>query len=851
MQEFALNHPYLIPLLPLLGAVLAGFLCTGKRGPMAHWPVWLGMLAAAVVSFSIVGKIAGKVLVSEASEHSTTSHVAAGEHEAVAGEHEAGAGHGAMGPVAPTTAEAGHMMAATTQAAAEEHPTPTTQGSLTARELEELGDSLSATAPTATGQALHALGISSETSTGERKSDGQPGTYIVKWFSWIHAGPFNADVSFLLDPLTAVMLAVVTGIGFLIAVFAKGYMHGESGYFRFFAYVGLFLFSMTMLVMGDNLILLYLGWEGVGLCSYLLIGYYYDTPAARDAAKKAFLVNRIGDFGFGLGIMLLFSAFGTVSYFGTGPGTDQPGFLEMATPSYRAVQQEKITAMATLGAHGDGHAAELAAQMQKDFDWQKTALAWAPFLLMLGAFGKSAQFPLYVWLPDAMAGPTPVSALIHAATMVTAGVYMIVRCGSIFYGSPAAMTLVAIVGCFTAVFSGLIAFKQYDLKKVFAYSTVSQLGFMFVGVAALAPVAGIFHLVTHAFFKALLFLCSGVVMHATFGELDMRKMSGLKKYLPKTRWLMLIGCAALAGFPGTAGFFSKDEILLNAWQQSPTLGVIMIFAAVMTAYYTFRLYYRVFHGPEVIPQPQAGHGHGGGHDDHAHGHDVHGPVAHAAADDAEEKAVVTDDHGHADHGHHNHEPAIMILPLAILALGALFAGVLLGHEEILGRFLGGSASLQMGIEQARHAYGESHVHAAAFGQHEAMAEASSAHQYMMYLSGGLAIAGILLARYMHLTNRSLNDRLSMAWAPVVRVLENKFYVDELYQAVIVNPLRGLGRVLFMIDRMVVDGIVWLIGFVPQLLGFSLKLTTQCGSLQGYALTMLLGIVVVLLLVFVR
>ena len=368
------------------------------------------------------------------------------------------------------------------------------------------------------------------------------------WFNWIEAGDpsqagtenhpqqvqgntkayFLAQAAFFIDPLTVIMLCVICGIGFLITVFAAGYMKGEEGYFRFFAYLGLFIFMMTCLVLGNNLIMLYLGWEGVGLCSYLLIGYYYEKPAAREAAKKAFLVNRIGDFGFGIGIMLCFLAFGTVTYFGQDPH-HTTGLLELA--------------------HG-----ALSGQ-------QAYYLKWIPFCLMLGAFGKSAQFPLYVWLPDAMEGPTPVSALIHAATMVTAGVYMIARCGTLFVQTPAAMTTITVVGAFTALFAATIALRQFDLKKVFAYSTISQLGFMFVGVGCLAPIAGVFHLITHAFFKALLFLSSGVVMHAMAGELDMRKMSGIRKVLPLTNILMLIGCLALAGFPFFSGFFSKDDIV--------------------------------------------------------------------------------------------------------------------------------------------------------------------------------------------------------------------------------------------------------------------------------------------------
>jgi NADH-quinone oxidoreductase subunit L len=361
----------------------------------------------------------------------------------------------------------------------------------------------------------------------------------------------------------------------------------------------------------------------------LLIGYYYERPAAREAAKKAFLVNRVGDFGFGVGIMLIFVVFGSVSYFGSDL-LKIDGVLELAArPEFIAGLPE----------------------------WKRNLVPWIPFCLMLGAFGKSAQFPLHVWLPDAMEGPTPVSALIHAATMVTAGVYMIARCGTLFVSNAAAMTMVAVVGAFTAIFAATIALRQFDLKKVFAYSTVSQLGFMFVGVGVLAPVAGVFHLVTHAFFKALLFLSSGVVMHAMLGHLDMRRMSGLKSVLPKTRWLMLIGCAALAGVPFLSGFYSKDEIVAAAWHQSKLLGLVMLVTAFLTAYYTFRLYFRVFEGPTVVPT-EAAEGH------------------HAVTDahDAEEAHAQSGGHGH---DHHNHEPLIMIVPLVILAIGAVIAGIVL------------------------------------------------------------------------------------------------------------------------------------------------------------------------------
>ncbi len=682
-MQFVIDHSYLIPLLPLLGALAAGLLGAKWLKQNSHWPIWLGVGASAVMAIVLLVGMLGQ--------------------------------HPENGILA--------------------HPS--------------------------------------------------------HWFSWIVAGDaetgvFSASAGAFLDPLTAVMLTVVCGIGFLITVFAKGYMHGEAGYFRFFAYLGLFIFAMTMLVMGDNLIVLYLGWEGVGLCSYLLIGYYYDKPAAREAAKKAFIVNRIGDLGFAIGILLTFYCFGTVSFFGD-MTAGNPGFL-----------QKVVDGAANPGTEH---------------------LIWTiPFFLMIGAFGKSAQFPLYVWLPDAMEGPTPVSALIHAATMVTAGVYMIVRLSALFVGNEAAMVTIAIVGAFTALWAGLIALRQTDLKKVFAYSTVSQLGFMFVGVAVLSPVAAVFHLVTHAFFKALLFLSSGVVMHATGGELDMRKMSGMKKVLPKTRILMLIGCLALAGFPLLSGFWSKDEIIHAASTKSTLLDLVLLGTAVLTAYYTFRLYFRVFEGPEVVP-----------HGDHGHGHD--------------------------DHGHHNHEPATMILPLAILAIGALFAGIInlpfaAGvREHALGHFLSQSPSLVLGFKQVTNTYAEvTDSDRIGFGQ-----EPSPEHHLGVtgfLIGGGAAILGIAIAYFLHLQNRRKADELAGKLGFVAHAMDAKFWVDEVYQAVIITPLRFVGRMLWGIDRYIVDLLVFAVGFVPQLSGYVLKRTTQRGYLQGYALSMLLGLAVILLWMFV-
>jgi len=679
-ELFAVKYSFLIPLLPLLGAIVAGFAGAKLLKGRSHWPIWIGVGISAILSISLLAGMLG---------------------------------------------------------------------------LWHTGQNLSVAKDV---------------------------------YTWIDTGNFVAKAGFWFDPLTAIMLCVVTGIGFLITVFAAGYMKGENGYFRFFAYLGLFIFSMTCLVMGSNFIMLYLGWEGVGLCSYLLIGYYYEKPAAREAAKKAFLVNRIGDFGFGLGIMLIWKTFHTVSYFGQGVGTNT-GVFELA-------QMGHLTA------------------------YQLTALKVIPFFLLLGAVGKSAQFPLYVWLPDAMEGPTPVSALIHAATMVTAGVYMISRCGVLFFGNQPAMMTVACIGAFTALLAATIALRQTDLKKVFAYSTISQLGFMFVGVGVLAPVAGVFHLVTHAFFKALLFLSSGVVMHAMSGELDMRKMSGLKKVLPITNLLMLVGCAALAGFPFLSGFFSKDAIVGAAFARSNILGGVMLFTALLTAYYTFRLYFQVFQGPLIVPPAPAGdHGGHGGHDD-AHGQDHK----------------------------HNHEPMLMIAPLIVLAIGAVLAGYINwpSRHASFGDFLGQSPSLKQGYDVAKASYGE--IDGSALGQRITGAEAEAPFTPIMGISAFVAIAGIFLAYELHLKNRAKAEDLAQSAQPFTAIVQGKFFVDEIYQGLIVEPLRTLGSKLDGFDKFI-DVMVALVGNILQIFGYLLKLTMQRGYLQGYAAAMLLGIVAILLFFF--
>ena len=615
---------------------------------------------------------------------------------------------------------------------------------------------------------------------------------VVTAFQWITVGQLDTSFGYLIDHLTLVMLLVVTGIGSLVAMYAMGYMHGDRGYARFFAFVSLFIFAMTSLVMADNLLLLYLGWEGVGLCSYLLIGYYYEKDSAVAAAKKAFIVNRVGDLGFAIGIFLTFYAYDTVS----------------------------------LAAVFD----QIAAQGGSSMPWADVLI---PFCLMLGAFGKSAQIPLYVWLPDAMEGPTPVSALIHAATMVTAGVYMIARMIPVFELSEPALMTVAVVGAVTALMAGTIALCQYDIKRIWAYSTVSQLGYMFLGVGVLSTVGGVFHLFTHAFFKALLFLTAGSVMHAMAGQLDLRKMSGLRHKMPVTCWLMFVGALALAGVPLTAGFFSKDMILaytlqagIGPYGQTPylVLALIGLFTAFLTAYYTFRLWFRVFLGPEHYEMGDEHHGADDEHD--AHGHD--------------------EEHGHHEHAPHEMPWWPMNGPLVILAIGALFAGwVGVGGEHYgwIGDMIHGStADTKPVAYQAAYSAGDEAYHAPKLMGMEL-------HTAMQIISGLLALSGIAVAAYFHWLRRDAADRVAQAVPGLVRVLANKYYVDEIYDALIVRPLRFAGYLFYVLDQLIINGLVYAVAWVPRLLGRSVR-PTQHGVLQGYGLGMALGlgaIVVVMLM----
>ena len=606
--------------------------------------------------------------------------------------------------------------------------------------------------------------------------------------------PAQVDVTFSLraDSLSAIMLVTVTFIGTLITIFAVGYMHGEPGYPRFFAAVALFISAMTILVTGNNFLLLFAGWEGVGLCSYLLIGFWFSKPSAAAAARKAFLVNRIGDFGFILGILLLWVMSG-----------------------YYLDYDNVFT------------------QLPKQHPEYVTTVC---LLLFCGAMGKSAQVPLHVWLPDAMEGPTPVSALIHAATMVTAGVYMVARCTPLFMLSAEAQLVVACVGGFTALFAALIALTQTDLKRVLAYSTLSQLGYMFLALGSgiraedpahslvtFAVVAAIFHLFTHAFFKALLFLSAGSVMHAMGGVIDMRKFSGLKAVLPITHATFLCGALALAGLPPFSGFWSKDEILaatLGASDHSHHYGGVYlllfiagIVTAALTAFYTFRAYFMTFWGEKKLP-PEAGH--------HAHG-DPH--VAAKAHGHGDAEPVPANHAAAASHGHGPAEgklesPPVMTVPLMILAVFALFVGLAVGATQVFAHF----------VDKAQY-----------------FPEATE-HEENFVLMGGsslVALAGVFLAWVMYVKKPVLPGKVARSIPRLYQLSLNKFYADELYDALILKPLLGVAEFCRIVDQAVVDGLVDVVGESPRLVG-TLFRPVQNGLLQFYALAMMLGLTVFLI-----
>jgi NADH-quinone oxidoreductase subunit L len=610
----------------------------------------------------------------------------------------------------------------------------------------------------------------------------------VVQFTWIaglpfhmangHLATFQADWGFLLDPLSAVMILVVTGVGFLIHVYSTGYMAHDNGYYRFFGYLNLFVFFMLMLVLANNYMLLFVGWEGVGLCSYLLIGFYFHKKSAGDAGKKAFIVNRVGDSGFILGMLLMMSVLGTVKF------TDVNAILRSGQFPMETAGFGVLSAMA--------------------------------ILLFFGATGKSAQVPLYIWLPDAMEGPTPVSALIHAATMVTAGVYMVARSSALFHLTPHASMVVAVVGAFTAILAATIALVQNDIKRVLAYSTVSQLGYMFLALGVGAYWVAIFHLFTHAFFKALLFLGSGSVIHAVGGEQDMRRMGALKNKIPITHWTMFVGSVAIAGIPGFAGFFSKDEILWQAYSSplgSRLLWFVGLATAGLTAFYMWRLMNLTFYGKSRVAPETAKHIH--------------------------------------------ESPASMTVPLTLLAAGSVLAGWL-GTPKLwnLGEHF---RAFEHWLEPV---FPAAAVEAAKEGEHS-----SSTEWALMALSVAVAIIGISIARYFYHRKPEIPDSLERSFKPLHTLLYNKWYVDEIYDFLFVNGLcKGGGLALGSFDRNVVDGGVngagwltrfsskvsiwwdtWIVDGAVRFTAFFVKMLSypvcllQTGRVQSYAFFVVLGV----------
>ncbi len=604
-------------------------------------------------------------------------------------------------------------------------------------------------------------------------------------YMWVASGDFTAPFALRLDPLSALMILVVTGIGFVIHVYSTGYMHEErdADYARYFSYLNLFAAFMLVLVLGANLLVLFVGWEGVGLCSYLLIGFWFQKTSAADAGKKAFVVNRIGDFGFLLGMLLAFVAFGTLDFrqiaAAVAPLAPEPGFGTMSLVA---------------------------------------------LLLFVGATGKSAQIPLYVWLPDAMEGPTPVSALIHAATMVTAGVYMIGRNAELYSHAPQVLALVAGVGVATALLAGTIGLVQNDIKRVLAYSTVSQLGLMFLAMGVGAYAAGIFHLYTHAFFKALLFLGSGAVIHALAGEQDLRHMGGLRRALPVTYWTFLTGALAITGVPLLSGFFSKDEILYRTFAGGhPMLWMLGTVASLLTGIYMFRLVFLAFHGepgqaPGAAPPAHLAEGE---------------PVAQAAGG--------ADAPGH-DLAHVHQAPPSMAIPLVVLAIGSIGAGYV-GIPHALG---GGNAIERFLEPSFTYATGEpSEATAAAEAAGTADGDATL-ERTLMLVSSAIAVVGIGVAAYFFLRRRDAADRLAARFPGAHRLLANKYYVDEIYDAAIVQPIGILSRHALwrVIDVEVIDGAVNGAGAIVRVWGLAMR-RLQSGSVLTYAASLFIGVLLVL------
>jgi NADH-quinone oxidoreductase subunit L len=622
------------------------------------------------------------------------------------------------------------------------------------------------------------------------KSAGAPDQFMLTGAPWIAISGFQVNFAFAVDHLTLVMLGIVTGVGFLIHVYSVGYMADEEGYWRFFAYLNLFMFFMLVLVLSASFLLMFVGWEGVGLASYLLIGFYFKRDSAVNAGKKAFIVNRVGDFGFLLAMFLLIAHFGSLDFANVfGQVNAVPGL----TGGF-------LTAIC--------------------------------LLLFVGAVGKSAQIPLYIWLPDAMEGPTPVSALIHAATMVTAGVYMVARCHVLFDRSPFALGVVAIIGCATAFFAATIGMVQHDIKRVLAYSTISQLGYMFLGCGVAAYEAGIFHLMTHAFFKALLFLSAGSVIHALSGEQDMRNMGGLRKRIPITFWTMTAGVFAIAGVPPLAGFFSKDEILYQAFLRGGALGYTLWFVGLVTAgltsFYMFRLWFKTFFGASRFDEAALAHGNSGHDDDLAPVH------AHR---DTHTTMVAEPEHGsgQAAHPHGVHEsPPVMWVPLAILAILSVIGGwvgvplVLGGHNEIE-HFLGPV------------------FHPA---EHVAEHVTSRGAEPLLALISILAAAiGFYFAYVLYYRKPGTAATLAERFKPLYNLLDHKYWVDEIYGRLIVSPLLGLSRVVLggLVDGLIIQGTGATLAGSARGLGW-LTRRMQSGNIRSYAGWLALGAAAVIFIV---
>jgi NADH-quinone oxidoreductase subunit L len=610
------------------------------------------------------------------------------------------------------------------------------------------------------------------------KADGAPEVLRVVYQPWIVITGLQIDFAFTVDHLTLIMLGVVTGVGFLIHLYSVGYMAHEEGNWRFFAFLNLFMFFMSVLVLAESFLLLFVGWEGVGLASYLLVGFYFKKDSAANAAKKAFIVNRIGDFGFLLAMFLLVDHFGSLDF----------------THVFQAISVNP--------------------------EWHGGILTAIALLLILGAVGKSAQIPLYVWLPDAMEGPTPVSALIHAATMVTAGVYMVARCHVLFDRSPYAMGVVAIIGAATCIFAACIGMVQRDIKRVLAYSTVSQLGYMFLACGVGAYTAGIFHLVMHAFFKALLFLSAGSVIHALSGEQDMRKMGGLRKRIPITFWTMTMGVFAITGLPPWAGFFSKDDILYQAFVSPNSLGKIPWFIGLvtvgMTAFYMFRLWFKTFFGPEHF-------------EEHADMHD-HGAAVHTHAGS---HAVMVADH-EENHKHGIHEsPWIMLFPLVVLAI-----------LSVIGGWIGIPAAMG-GHNEIEHFLDPVFANSA---KEVAVTNASGSLELILSAVSVLtAFVGIFFAYLFYCKKPGTASALAQRAPALYNLVINKFYIDEIYSALITTPLLMFTRLVLggIVDGGLVNGSA--AAAVATTRGFSsLVRRVQSGNIRSYAGWLALGAAAVLL-----